>query len=177
MVKRVKFVLILILALLFITSCQILKPPGVVHRDNEPDVFFVESEDSEMLTAIQEAQETFDEFRDYYHSERSDLVYFSVKARFLIDGDPSSGEHIWLYDIDLSDNQVRGKIGNEPLDAVYLSIDEEVIIGMDDISDWMVVDEDGRVYGGYTVRVLRNRMTEEERLQFDEETGFIFEYE
>ncbi len=31
--------------------------------------------------------------------------------------------------------------------------------------------ENGKLFGGYTIKVLRNRMTEEERKQFDAESG------
>jgi len=31
--------------------------------------------------------------------------------------------------------------------------------------------ENGKLFGGYTIRVLRNNMSEEERKQFDSESG------
>lgn len=42
------------------------------------------------------------------------------------------------------------------------------------ISDWMII-EDNKLIGGYTIKNLRNKMTEEERKAFDGSFGVIIE--
>ena len=42
---------------------------------------------------------------------------------------------------------------------------------MKDITDWMYVDK-GILQGGYTIKLIRNRMSKEERAKFD--AGFPF---
>lgn len=41
------------------------------------------------------------------------------------------------------------------------------------ISDWMYI-EDGYLVGGYTTRVIRDRMTEEERKKHDAQAPYKF---
>ena len=43
----------------------------------------------------------------------------------------------------------------------------------DDITDWMYI-EDGRLIGGYTTRLLRERMSPEERKQLDASAPYKF---
>ena len=42
------------------------------------------------------------------------------------------------------------------------------------ISDWMFVDE-GKLVGGYTLRVLRDSMSPAERAEFDKSVDFVVE--
>jgi uncharacterized protein YegJ (DUF2314 family) len=51
---------------------------------------------------------------------------------------------------------------------------EEVRVDPEKISDWMYVDN-GVLRGGFTLRVLRSRMSPQEREQFDSEIGFGIE--
>jgi uncharacterized protein YegJ (DUF2314 family) len=51
-----------------------------------------------------------------------------------------------------------------------VKVGDTVQISNDNISDWMYVDGI-KLRGGYTIRLLRKRMTETERKQFDAENG------
>ena len=41
----------------------------------------------------------------------------------------------------------------------------------EDIFDWMVITQDGRLFGGYTLRVSRNELPESERADYDSYIG------
>ena len=43
-----------------------------------------------------------------------------------------------------------------------------------EIQDWMIID-DGRLVGGYSVRVLAERMSEDERKEMEEHMGFTMD--
>ena len=98
-------------------------------------------------------------------------TYFSVKAK-IVDGDHS--EHIWLYDVSYDGNQFLGKIGNNPLNVKNVSLGDEIELIPSEISDWMIV-EDNKLVGGYTLRVLRDRLSGEERKKFDESLPFTID--
>jgi uncharacterized protein YegJ (DUF2314 family) len=41
----------------------------------------------------------------------------------------------------------------------------------EDIFDWMVLTEDGRLFGGYTLRVSRSKLPESQRAAYDRHIG------
>ena len=74
---------------------------------------------------------------------------------------------LWLVTDPTFDGTVfRGKVANDPLHLTNLARGQSVTVKTSDMSDWMVVD-DKRIRSGYTVRILRNRMTAAERQNFD----------
>jgi uncharacterized protein YegJ (DUF2314 family) len=83
-------------------------------------------------------------------------------------------EHIWLSDVSYDNRVFHGLVGNDPLDLKKVSLGDKVTVAPDKISDWMIIDN-GRLIGGYTVRLLQSRMSPAEREQFDQSSGLIIE--
>jgi len=130
----------------------------------------VTGDDSEMNEAIEEANETIQDFNDALKSNEQDYNYFTLKTRFVTpDGDI---EHIWIGNITLKGGQYYGIVDNLPENTAEVKYGDTIQIHNDNISDWMYLD--GKVlHGGYTLRVLRDRMTRQERRQFDLENEMI----
>ena len=61
-----------------------------------------------------------------------------------------------------------------PKDFSQLKHDETLILTEERIEDWMII-ADGVLYGGYSLRVLRELVALEERQQFDDHIG-VTEY-
>lgn len=163
--------LLLILTWTLFSGCLILQGEDIVKREGEPDVYRIASEDEDMNAAIEQAQATLDTFIESLISPKPGQTHFSIKAKFATTDEPVSFEHIWLYDVSYDGEQFTGRIGNQPLDATYLNLDEQVQVQREDISDWMII-EDGVLFGGYTLRVLVDRMNPEERETFLESIDF-----
>jgi uncharacterized protein YegJ (DUF2314 family) len=87
-------------------------------------------------------------------------------------GNPGEHEHIWLTDVWYGGDGFRAKVGNVPQKVEDVRFGEEVTVGIEDVTDWMIV-EDGVLLGGYTVRVLRSRMTDQEKDEFDRNAGVV----
>jgi uncharacterized protein YegJ (DUF2314 family) len=136
---------------------------------DEGNVELVESDDSEMNAAIEQARASLNEFIAAFQSPTPTQTYFSIKARFFY-GEGGAAEHIWLEDLAFDEEHFTGALANEPVNVSGLHLGDRVTVESADISDWMIVD-DGRLLGGFTIHVLRSRLTEEERREFDEETG------
>jgi uncharacterized protein YegJ (DUF2314 family) len=168
-VKRT--ILICILAWTLVSGCSLLQGEDVVKREGEPDVYRIASEDEDMNAAIEQAQATLDTFVEFLNSPKPGQTHFSIKAKFATTDEPASFEHIWLYDVEYDGEQFSGRIGNQPLDATYLNLDEKVKVPREDVSDWMII-EDGVLLGGYTLRVLVDRMSAEEKETFLESIDF-----
>lgn len=77
-------------------------------------------------------------------------------------------QFVWLSSISLRNNKYFGVVDNLPESTTEVKMGDTIQIKTDDISDWMYIDGN-RLRGGYTIRVLRNRMTDTERKQFDKE--------
>ncbi|MOA11132.1 hypothetical protein D3C78_1310580 [compost metagenome] len=94
---------------------------------------------------------------------------FSVKYPF--ETSEGGGEHIWLTDIEIKDNKISGVVGNTPESTTKVQYGDRVEVDAEKISDWMYVKK-GELVGGYTIRVIRDMMPEEERNEFDKSLSF-----
>ena len=65
-------------------------------------------------------------------------------------------------------------VDNLPEYASDLQLWDIVKVSPEDITDWMYTKNDTLI-GGYTIRVLRNRMTADEREQFDSENSLVID--
>jgi uncharacterized protein YegJ (DUF2314 family) len=128
----------------------------------------VSGEDPEVNSAIAQARSTVDTFITSLQNPGQNQTYFSIKAK-IVDGEHS--EHMWLYDVGFDGNQFQGKIGNNPLNVKNVSLGDDLVLGPSEISDWMIV-EDNTLVGGYTIRVIRNRLSDEDRKKFDQDLPF-----
>lgn len=162
--------LVLLLAL---ASCGKSKDENVVRREGNPTYFRVEGDsEAKMNAAIDRARKEIDTFITALQKPSPTQDYFSVKKPFpWKDGDTTSHEHIWINDVTFKDGKFHGRVGNEPVDVPGLKIDDEVTFDKAEASDWMLVD-DGILVGGYTIRVLRDQMSEAGQKEFDASLPF-----
>jgi len=160
-----------ILILFCLSSCNEITK-SKTEREGEPDVHNVESSDLRMNTAILEANNSIDIFKEAVMSLNSDYEYFTLKQKF--DTPDGGGEHIWIQEVTIRNSDYFGIIGNEPVNVNDISLGDSIMVDKEKISDWMFFDK-GITRGGYTIKVLRDGMSEEERNQFDLQSGLIFE--
>lgn len=142
-----------------------------IERVGEPEIYSVTNIDAEMNEAIKTANQTLNNFKEALKSDNPNFESFALKTRF---NTSNGGEHIWVSNITLRDNKYFGVVENLPELTNEVKLGDTIQIKDDNISDWIYIDNQ-KLRGGYTVRLLRNRMTEQERKQFDEENGFIIE--
>jgi uncharacterized protein YegJ (DUF2314 family) len=139
----------------------------------ENTVYEVNATDNEMLNAIQMAKNTFDEFEKALKSENPSFKNFTLKKPY----ESENGDENLLISPVLFNpktNKYIGIIASKPIHTKKVKFDEIVEIERNEIVDWMYF-QDNVLKGGYTLRLLRSRMTEEDRILFDKETGYKFE--
>ncbi|MDC1162600.1 DUF2314 domain-containing protein, partial [Tenacibaculum sp.] len=141
------------------------------HRDKNPDVYDMPSEDKRMNWGIEKAQLTFHYFKECLTNPKSGQQYFSVKARI---EDNQYIEHIWLTEPSFDkEGNIYGTVGNEPIDVKNVKINEKIGIPFNYVSDWMIIEE-GRLIGGYTIRAIREGLSGNELKDFDKNLSGIF---
>lgn len=148
--------------------------------DSQHSVITFSSDDPEMDQAAAKARKTFRYFwRELsweYRRIVPGLELAAVKGYFT---DPESrpdafdGEHMWLVDVQFDGREIHGTLINSPRTLQSVSEGDRVRIGGKRLTDWMYV-QGGEVYGGFTIDLMRSRMTDSERKQHDKAWGFDF---
>ena len=158
---------------LFLLVCIALISCGHTQKvptNEEGNIASVSGEDAEMNAAIQRAQDTLPLFIKALQSPKPTQTSFLIKAKFPYGGS-NAAEHLWIRDITYNGKQFEGFLANEPLYVQNMHLGDRIIVKMTDVSDWMII-EDGKLLGGFTIYVLRNRMSESERKQFDSQMEY-----
>jgi uncharacterized protein YegJ (DUF2314 family) len=85
------------------------------------------------------------------------------------DGDKT--EYMWLTPVNFDGNNFTGTLGNEPERVKNVKVGQKFSIAPSKISDWMYI-ENGKLVGGYTLRVMRDTLSPAERADFDKSVPF-----
>ena len=127
----------------------------------------VHSEDPEMEAAIVSAKQSFGNFLKAFVRPSPQQRSFLVKIAYIAGG---QNEHIWLADLRLSPKPLRGVVANEPV-SQGIKFKQLLEFEPAQITDWMYV-EDGYLVGGYTTRLIRDRLSPEARKAMDANAPF-----
>ncbi|WP_291090435.1 DUF2314 domain-containing protein [Flavobacterium sp. BFFFF1] len=139
--------------------------------DNQNDpIVNVSAEDIEMNKAIQTAKNTLKDFNNALILKNANFNSFALKVKF---EDGEDVEHVWLSYIEKRNGEFFGVVDNLPEKITNLKLGDTIKIEKSKITDWMFLEKT-KLNGGFTIRVLRNRMNEAEKKKFDSECGFEF---
>jgi uncharacterized protein YegJ (DUF2314 family) len=127
--------------------------------------------DLEMDSAIRHAQDTLDLFIEKLKTPHPHRTFVAIKSRFFPPDDRP--QDIWVDEVTYSDGAFRGNMGDD-IPSLKLEAGEKITVREEDILDWMIV-EDGKLIGGYTIRLAVQRMTPEDREGFLETLDYTIE--
>jgi uncharacterized protein YegJ (DUF2314 family) len=127
--------------------------------------------DHELEAAIQQARDTLDEFIAKFAAPQADRTFVALKVRFYPPDEPP--QDIWVDGVTYTNGAFLGDIGDD-IPALKLEMGEKIRIDGENIVDWMIV-EDGKLVGGYTIRLAAQRMSPEERERFLETLDYSIE--
>jgi uncharacterized protein YegJ (DUF2314 family) len=161
---------IIIVVILF-TACNNNKNTKI-ERAGEPDIYTVESNDKKMNASIDYAKKTLGVFDNALKSENKNYYDFALKVRFNTTN--GGGEHMWVNSIELANNKYSGIVGNEPEETKEVKLGDSIQIDSKNITDWMYIEQ-GKLKGGYTIRVMYNSLSDVEKKKFESDFGFKIE--
>jgi len=118
--------------------------------------------DLELDSAIAQARDSLDSFIAAIATPRADRTFAAVKVRFYPADEPT--QDIWVDEVTYSGGVFRGSMGDD-IPSLKLEMGEKITVEEKDIVDWMIV-EDGKLIGGYTIRLAVKRMSPEEKERF-----------
>ena len=146
---------------------------------SESPVTFHKGDDPEIVAAARDARRTFRHFWNQVSLDFNRIVpaleLACAKAAFSDDesDDESQVEQMWVDQVNFDGVDVFGVLINAPNWLNSVAQGDGVSFPISRISDWLCV-LDGQVYGGYSVQVLRSRMSDDERSSHDEAWGLSF---
>jgi uncharacterized protein YegJ (DUF2314 family) len=165
MYKSLQLKIPFLLFLFFAASCAPSEPPAT-------PISTLANMDEEMTVAVRQAQDTLYILRQAMLAPKPSYKLLSVKVRFVSNGDI---EDMWTEPIDFSDEKYTVRM----VEGVTLELgahpDRLVEVAPNDVLDWMILEKDGSVFGGYTLRIEYQRMTPQQQKRYDEVTGYKFE--
>ena len=124
-----------------------------------------------MEAAFQQARDTLDSFIEKIGTSHPNRTLVAVKVRFVLPD--SSTQDLWVDQITYRDDSFHGIMGDD-IPSLRLSVDDKITIKRKDIVDWMLV-EDGKLIGGYTIRLAYQRMSPAEKKRFLETVHYTVE--
>jgi uncharacterized protein YegJ (DUF2314 family) len=133
-----------------------------------PDIFRIEDRDAQMHRAVLKARRNVGVFIVALQNPTKGQHDFEVKKPFVKNGEV---EHIWLSHVQFSGNRFHGLVDNHPRKIKGLKFGDRVSVNPNEISDWAFVDN-GKLVGGYTIRVLVRNLSPEQKKDFENESQF-----
>ena len=141
----------------------------VTRTQGDAAMYTVKDDDMQLEHATRHARRTVGEFITALRSPQPGQHDFLVKKLFI--SKDGHAEHIWLADVKFTGNRFVGSVDNKPNAIPGLKVGAQASVNPDEITDWSYVDN-GKLVGGYTIRVLYAEMSPEERQDFEKRAEF-----
>lgn len=116
-------------------------------------VFGAHEDDQAIARAVEEARGRWDEFVIAWEKRTPDQ-HFAVKLAFV---DGKRVEHMWVTVEDVSSSRVTGVLDNDPTQVRNITIGARVERDATEIEDWLIVERDGTMRGGFSAKALVGR--------------------
>lgn len=161
MYRRLQLKILLFVGVILISSCSSASPTSIPPATDE-----------EFDAAVAEAHNTLETVRKALLSPKPSYTFIGLKIRVFGD---SNFEDIWTEPVDY----FNGAFTTQMVEGVSLDKgfhpDNLVRVPVEDVIDWMIVEDDGNLIGGYTIRLAYQHMTPEEQEEFIRITGYTVE--
>lgn len=142
--------------------------------------------DPVVLEAVSEARRTLPQFLDAVSKLRFSPAFYLVKVPFIDRSDvkepalvrtsETAAEnatrptcHLWLSVTSILDDLIFCSVVEAP-QALQLKKETSFVVSSESIEDWLI-NQGGTAFGGFSLRIIRSRLRNEEQIKFDVQTG------
>jgi uncharacterized protein YegJ (DUF2314 family) len=139
--------------------------------DPGPRFDHVRSSDPAYQQTLLDAQESIEQFRAMLPSDGTPRPDALIKTK-LVDGDNSA--FMWLNNTANEGDNFTAELFEVPDTLPNFTIGVRHVVTLEELMDWMV-NENGRLTGGFSLRYNRARMSDADKLDFDQHIG-VTEY-
>jgi len=134
---------------------------------DEPLFMAIDANDPAMAEAMDKARQRISRFRDFISSKTDPETVHSAKIRVSVDG---RFFFIWVSFVSCEGERFLGRAIQPPREVTFLRPGMFIRFGIEDLWDWMV-HENGHLFGGFSMRVMRTLLPERRRASFDSHSG------
>lgn len=145
------------------------KEGDVLERAQNPPVAYIVENDPRLREATQQARKALPEFIKTLEGPQNQHTNFAIKTAFHEEG--GQPEAIWVTWLRFDGKKFHGTVSNEPVHLKNIFLGSKVSVEADHVVDWLIVDN-GKLQGGYTVRVVRDALQGEARKLFEQSLPF-----
>ena len=141
--------------------------------DRKPDldpgakISMTNSNDAGMQQAFADARQSLPHFRKLIHSNTDEDFFPLIKTKFAL---TNGNMFVWLRVVESSDTGFTGELFEVPAELRDHEIGDTFDVEDAVIIDWMI-NHDGAMHGGYTIRAHRETLDAEEQTRLDEHLG------
>jgi uncharacterized protein YegJ (DUF2314 family) len=150
-------------------SCDQRQDNSYTRDDDEPVFMAIGRDSPGLLEAIEKAGETLPDFIEAFQAGRHSDQAYVVKACFLGESEDDRA-HIWVIVNQMQDNDLVCSPIQIPTGFTGLKEGELFLLKQDQVEDWMI-NVDGLIHGGYSLRLAREMTPESDRHEFDKHIG------
>ena len=173
MYKPLQWKVFIPLVFLILASCSPAEPtstptPGPITLQTSIPM----RADEELAEAVRQAQETLHIWRQEFLAPKKSYSMSSLKVRFAAAEDV---EDMWTEPLYILDNTYTVRMVEGVTVEQGIHPNRLLDVKPEDIIDWMLLEEDGTLVGGYTLRLEYKRMTPEQQKRYIEITGIRFD--
>ena len=161
MYKSAQLRILFVVCLILVTSCRLpLSVSGTPVTDEQFDA------------AVKQAHDTLGSLFQAILAPKSSYSFVGVKVRFT---GREASEDIWTEPVAFFDGDFTIKMIDGLTIKPGLNTGRLVIVPLADVLDWVIIEDDGNLIGGYTIRLAYDHMTPEEKVEFLRVTGYKIE--
>lgn len=120
--------------------------------------------DEELNAAIDEAQGSIETLWQAMLAPKPSYDFLGVKVRF--DTQDGGYDDNWVEPLDYYDGKFTIRMMDGLTYNTNLHADRILQIPLKRVVDWMIVEKDGTLIGGYTIRLAYEHMSADERKEF-----------
>ena len=125
--------------------------------------------DEEFDAAVGQAHDTLEVLRGALLAPKSSYDFVGVKVRFT---GQETFEDIWTEPLDYYDGYITIRMIDGVIVKRGLNTERIVTVSLSDVLDWVIIENDGNLIGGFTIRLSYEHMTREEKEEFIRVTGY-----
>jgi len=129
--------------------------------------------DEELNSAIEEARGTTETLLRAMLAPKESYDFLGVKVRFSTQG--GGYDDNWVEPIDYYDGIFTIRMMDGLTYNTNLHADHTLNVPFKRVVDWMIVEKDGTLIGGYTIRLAYEHMAPDEQKEFLRVTGYKME--
>lgn len=120
--------------------------------------------DEELNAAIEQARETLDTLLRAMLAPKASYDFLGLKVRFTTQG--GGFDDNWVEPVDYYDGVFTIRMMDGLTYNTNLHVDHILDVPAKRVVDWMIVEKDGTLIGGYTIRLAYEHMSSDEKKEF-----------